>query len=131
MAVFLDGSPPGRTPAATLLFTPATRPPDTIGFEISPSPLTVAVEQGTATFLCQCSIANLISWRVNGVSLNMAANLSNISTHSIHGGIYTLSIGNLLVNNGISIKCVAVFFDGSLLQFTAPVLLIVQGNLLA
>ena len=44
-------------------------------FEVTPSPLTVAVEQGTATFQCQCSDADFIDWRVNGLPLNIAVNL--------------------------------------------------------
>ena len=31
-------------------------------FEMTPSPLTVAVEQGTATFQCQHSLADDINW---------------------------------------------------------------------
>ena len=102
-------------------------------FEISPSPLTVAVEQGTATFQCQCSVADFISWRVNGMSLNMATNLSNISTDSIQPSngviIYRLSIGTLLVYDGTTIDCAATFIDGLLPQVTPPVSLHIQGIL--
>ena len=44
-----------------------------------PSPLTVAVEQGTATFRCQHPLADGINWLLNGTSLNRAS-LTNVST---------------------------------------------------
>ena len=51
-----------------------------VTFGITPSPLTVAVEQGTATFQYQHPLADVIGWRVNGISLNMAVALPNVST---------------------------------------------------
>ena len=56
------------------------------------SPLIVVVEQGTATFHRRHLLAGLISWRVNGILLNTAANFSNISAISFAGanGIHTI-----------------------------------------
>ena len=92
----------------------------------------MAVEQGTATFQCQHSLADVISWRVNGMPLSTAANFFNISVIRFSGvnGVSTniLSIGTLLVYNGTTIECVAIFIDGSSLpQYTAPVALFIQG----
>ena len=98
---------------------------------MAPSPLTVAVEQGTATFQCRHLLAGLISWRVNGILLNTAATFSNVSAVSFPGvdGVSThiLSIGTLLVYNGTTIECVAAFIDGSSPQYTTPVPLFIQG----
>ena len=133
VAFFVDGSPIEVTPAAILLFTPTDSLPDTTCFEITPSPLTVAVEQRTATFQCQCSHADLIDWRVNGSSLNTAIGLSNISITSIRPSngvvIYMLSIETLLAYDGTIIECVAGFLDEPLpqLQFTPSVTLRIQG----
>ena len=135
VAFFVDGSPIEVTPAAILLFTrsPTDSLPDTTCFEITPSPLTVAVEQRTATFQCQCSHADLIDWRVNGSSLNTAIGLSNISITSIRPSngvvIYMLSIETLLAYDGTIIECVAGFLDEPLpqLQFTPLVTLRIQG----
>ena len=156
IAFFLDGSPTEVSPAATIFFTLAVSPPETthfgitqistppgiahciilliiidcvVTFGITPSPLTVAVEQGTATFQCQHPLADVIGWRVNGIPLNVAT-LRNISIASVgtpNGVASTLSIGTLLVYNGITIECVATFIDGSLPQFTPPVTLLIQG----
>ena len=105
----------------------------TAGFDLVPSPLTVAVEQGVATFHCQHSFAVAVGWRVNGMSLN-TANFQNISTNSTPGpngaATLTLSIGTLLEYNGTTIECVAAFFDGSLPMFTPPVLLLIQGMII-
>jgi hypothetical protein len=87
------------------------------------------VEQGTATFHCQHPLADGIGWRVNGIPLNVAT-LQNVSAASVgtpNGATPTLSIGTLLVYNGITIECIATFFDGSLPQFTVPVALLIQG----
>ena len=47
-------------------------------FEITPSPLTVAVEQEVAVFVCQHLNSDGITWLVNGTSLNRI-NSPNIS----------------------------------------------------
>jgi hypothetical protein len=89
----------------------------------------VAVEQGTATFQCQHPLADFISWRVNGIPLNLAT-LQNVSTASVgtpNGVTIVLSIPTLFVYNGTTVECVAVFFDGLSPQFTAPVTLFIQG----
>ena len=93
--------------------------PDTTNFVIAPSPLTVAVEQGTATFQCQHSLADVIGWRVNGMPLNVV-NLPNVST-ATPNDVTILSFSTLLVYNGTIIECIATFIDGSPPQFTTPV----------
>ena len=95
-------------------------------FEVTPSPLTVAVEQGTATFQCQHPLAVVIGWRVNRMSLNMA-NLLNVSSATHINATTILSIATLLVYNGTIVECIATFIDGSSPQFTAPVALLIQG----
>ena len=103
----------------------------TANFNLVPFPLNVTVEQGTATFPCQHSLAVAIGWRINGILLN-TANFQNISTTSTSGpsGVTThiLSIGTLLDHNATIIECVATFFDGSSPEFTAPVALLIQGT---
>ena len=99
---------------------------------ITPSPLTVAVEQRTATFQCQHPLAPAIGWIVNGISLNMAA-LRNISTTSVgtpNGFSTILSIATLLVYNRATIECIATFTDGSPHQLTTQVALLIQGIIL-
>ena len=97
-----------------------------------PSPLimTVAVEQGIATFQCQHSLAVAIGWRVNGTLLN-TVNFQNISATSVsgHNGVSThiLSIGTPLKYNGTAIECIATFIDGSPPQVTTSVPLLIQG----
>ena len=89
----------------------------------------MAVEQGTATFQCQHSLAVVIGWRVNGIPLSIAA-LHNVSTTVIgtpNGVTSLLSIGTLLVYNGITVECIATFIDGSSPQFAPPVRLLIQG----
>ena len=93
-----------------------------VAFEISPSPLTVAVEQGAATFLCQHPQAG---WRVNGILLNTAT-LPNISS-ATPNDVTILSIVIFLVYNGTTVECVAILIDGSSPQFTARVQLLIQG----
>ena len=97
---------------------------------MSPSPLTVAVEQRTATFYCQHSSSNVISWRVNGTAENMI-NSPNISTGEIIqiGRGRILSIGTLLEFNQTTVECVAIFFDRTPLQVTPAVTLLIQGLL--
>ena len=93
----------------------------------------MAVEKGTATFYCQHLTSDNISWRVNGIPLNMinSQNVRPSSSKQQNGGrIYSLLFtGNetLLEFNHSTIECVAVFFNGSSSQFTPPVTLLVQG----
>ena len=89
----------------------------------------MAVEQGTATFQCQHPLADVISWRVNGTPLNVAAlqNISDVSVGTPNGVTSTLSIGTLLVYNETAVECIATFIDGSSPQFTASVALHIQG----
>ena len=90
----------------------------------------MAVEQGTATFQCQHPLAVVIGWRVNGISLSIAA-LPNVSVTSVEtpSGVTTiLSIRTLLDNNGTTVECIALFIDGSSPQFTPPVALLIQGT---
>ena len=90
----------------------------------------MAVEQGTATFQCQHSLAGAIGWRVNGIPLN-TANFQNISTTSTSGsnGVSThiLSIRTLLEYNRATIECIATFLDGSSPKVTISVLFLIQG----
>ena len=129
VAVLFDGSPNEVSPPATILFTLAVSLPETTHFEISPSPLTVAVEQGTATFQCQHPQAAVIGWRVNGLPLNVATlqNVSVFSAGTPNGVTTTLSISTLLVYNETTIECIATFIDGSSPQFTPLVTLLIQG----
>ena len=95
------------------------------------SPFTVAVEQGTATFYCQCLTCDIIGWRVNGVPENKI-NSPNISTdemHKIFGSkIYTGSIGTILEFNQTTVECVALFFYGTPSRVISPtVTLLIQG----
>ena len=99
--------------------------PGTTNFAIAPSPLTVAVEQGTATFQCRHPLAVSIGWRVNEILLNVVT-LQNIST-ATPNDVTILSIATLLVYNGITVECIASFIDGSPPQFTPPVRLLIQG----
>ena len=96
-----------------------------------PSPLTVAVEQETATFKCQHSFAEDINWLLNGTSLNRAG-LTNVSSSvQFRGSVrtYTLLIGTLLEYNQTKIECVATLMDG-LSQFAGVVTLLIQGDLI-
>ena len=98
---------------------------------MAPSPLTVAVEKEMATFVCQHSACDFITWRVNGSSLNRKLpNISNDDSQVDDAGIrvYSLSIGTLLEYNTTRVECVATFFDGSP-QFTSPVTLLIQGQI--
>ena len=94
-----------------------------------PSPLIVAVEQGTATFQCQHSLADDINWLLNGTSLN-SVHLFNVSSSVQFNGriiTYILFIGTRIEYNQTTIECEATFTDGSPSQFTAPVVLLIQG----
>ena len=101
-----------------------------VNFEITPSPLTVAVEQRSATFYCQCLTCHSISWRVNRVAENKI-NSPNISTGEIQqiggGRILILIIELLLEFNQTIVECVAFFIDGTPPQFTPAVTLLIQG----
>ena len=98
-------------------------------FEVTPSPLTVAVEQGRAIFNCQHNSSDDIIWRVNGTSPNS----SHISIEGVplSGGGFraSVSVRTLLNFNETTIECVAVFLQGSLpFQYTTPVALLIQGQ---
>ena len=88
----------------------------------------MAVEKGTATFYCQHSSCDSISWRVNGTAENKVIS-PNISTGVIQpiGGGKVLSIGTLLEFNQTTVECVAIFFDGTPSLFTPAVTLLIQG----
>ena len=94
-----------------------------------PSALTVAVEQGTATFQCQHSLADNINWLLNGITINRVGLglVSSIVQFNGSFATYTLSIGTLIEYNQTKIECVATFMDGSLSQFTEHVTLLIQG----
>ena len=100
--------------------------PDTTKFVITPSPLTVAVEQGTATFQCEHPMAIAIGWRVNGMPLD-GDTLQNVSAATPNSATSTLSIATLLAYHGTAVECIATFIDGSSPQFTPPVQLLIQG----
>ena len=112
LQLILSQLPPSSLPGAT-------------NFVITPSPLTVAVEQGTATFQCQHPLAIAVGWRVNGILLNVAT-FQNISS-ATPNDVTILSIGTLLVYNGTTVECIATFIDGSSPQFAPTVLLFIQG----
>ena len=98
-------------------------------FDLTPSPLTMAIEQRIAVFMCRPSNSDGIIWLVNEEPLSRA-NLSNFttSTKSIDGALtYMLSAGTLLKYNQSSIQCVATFVDGSPSFFAEPVTLLIQG----
>ena len=95
-------------------------------FEITPSPLTVAVEQEVAVFVCQHLSSDGIAWLVNGTSLNRI--ISPDITTSNNGTIFLLSIGTLLDYNETTVECVATFLDGSPPIFTPNVTLLIQGT---
>ena len=103
-----------------------TGPPGT--FEITPSPLTVAVEQEVATFVCQHSSSDVIAWLVNGTATNRI-NSPDINTSS-SGRMHVLTIGTLLEYSGTTVECVATFLDESPPIPTPPVMLLTQGTLL-
>ena len=97
-----------------------------------PSPLTLAVEQGTATFQCQHPLADGINWLLNGTPVTRAG-LANVSSSIQSQGsvaTYTLSIGALIEYSQTTVECVATFIDGSPLQFTEPVMLLIQGGII-
>ena len=99
---------------------------------MTPTSLTVAVEQETATFRCQHSTSDGIVWRVNGMSLD-TMNPPNITTDRILLSSadvqYTLTIATLLEYNQTNVECVASFFD-RLPVLTETAVLLIQGLLL-
>ena len=99
------------------------------GFTISPSSLNKTVEQEEAVFRCQHRSSDDIVWLVNGTSIISRDNIISIWNVTVGDGhfIYLLSIATLPGFNNTTIECGAVFFDGSPLQFTPPVTLLIQG----
>ena len=99
-------------------------------FDEPPSPLTMAVEEGVATFYCQHSACNSIDWRVNGTFFNRITS-PNISRgeHQVDAGarIYSISIATSLEYNMSRVECVAYFSSGP--PLTSPVvMLLIQGS---
>jgi hypothetical protein len=82
----------------------------------------VTVEQGVALFHCRYNGSDDIIWRVNGTS----PTTPNIN-ESRGFNYSSLTIASLLNFNGSTIECGAIFYNGSPLQFTPPILLLVQG----
>ena len=95
-----------------------------VTFEITPSPLTVAVEQEVAIFYCQCLSCDYVNWRVNGTPPNKI-NSPNIYTR-ISGANSTLSIRTLPEYNGTRVQCTASL-DGARKTTKPPVILLIQG----
>ena len=93
---------------------------------ITPSPLNVTVEQGVAVFHCQHRSSHEIVWLVNGIST------LNFTTETVplgDGGFNSsLSIATFPGYNRTTVACGAVFFDGSPLNFTPLVTLLIQGT---
>ena len=102
-----------------------------VDFDLAPSPLTVAVEEGVATFHCQHTDCNSIDWRVNGTFLNRITSLLNISRdeQQVGAGVrkYSISIATSLEYNTSEVECVAYFSSG--LRLISPaVMLLIQGS---
>ena len=89
----------------------------------------MAVEQGTATFQCQHSLADDINWLLNGTSINRAGLglVSSIVQFNDSVRTYTLSIGTLIEYNQTTVECVATFINGSPPQLSQAVMLLIQG----
>ena len=82
-------------------------------------------------FHCQHRSSDYINWRVNGTSFN-SLNIS-IEKSPLSGGGFGsyLYISTLPEYNRTTIDCVAIFFQGpSPFQFTLPVTLLIQGEIL-
>ena len=96
---------------------------------MTPTLLTVAVEQGTATFECQHLTCDDISWQVNETSLDNVKS-QNITTDRIllpsAEFRHSLTIDTLLEYNQTIVECVAVFFKRTSV-LTEPVVLLIQG----
>ena len=91
----------------------------------------MAVEQGTATFQCQHSLADGINWLLNGISISRAGLGPVSSIVQFKGSIatYTLSIGTLIEYNQTTVECVAIFIE-SPPQMSQAVMLLIQGRLI-
>ena len=95
---------------------------------MTPSSLNKTVEQGEAVFHCQHRRSDDIIWRVNGTSISSSDNISEWRVPVGDGSfVYFLSIATLPGFNNTTIECGAIFFDGSPLQFTPPVTLLIQS----
>ena len=100
----------------------------TTGFVMTPSSLNKTVEQGQAVFRCQHRNSDDIIWRVNGTSIIYRDNISEWRAPVGNGYFtYFLSIVTLSDFKNTTIECGAIFFDSSLLLFTPPVTLLIQG----
>ena len=91
----------------------------------------MAVEQGIATFQCQHQHADVITWHLNGTSINRAGLGLVYSSVQFNGSVitYTLSIGALIKYNQTTVECVALFFE-SPPQMSQAVMLLIQGRLI-
>ena len=98
---------------------------------MAPSALTVAVEQGIATFQCQHSLADDINWLLNGTSIYRVGLGLVFSTVQFNDSVrtYTLSIGTLIEYNQTTVECVATFIE-SPPQTSQAVMLLIQGRLI-
>ena len=96
-----------------------------------PTGLTVAQGQ-VATFHCQHSTADVIGWRLNDTALNghdssFVRSVASSTSHSDGVIRYTLTIAALPEYNQTEIECVALFLDGSPVEYTDTVILTIQG----
>ena len=91
----------------------------------------MAVEQGTATFYCQHSSSDEISWRVNGTSEKQLNSPNIFSNNEMQGNdrIYSLSIKNISEFYQTTVECVAIFFDSPSQLLSPTVTLLIQGLL--
>ena len=96
-------------------------------FELTPSPLTVAIEQGRAVFKCQHSLCDFVNWVVNKTSSDKLPNVTESIQNEGNILTYLLSFDNLDGYNQSEIQCLAVFVDGSPTLFTEPATLLIQG----
>ena len=99
---------------------------------MTPTPLTVAVEQGTATFECQHLTCDGISWQVNETSLENVKSQNIITDRILLPSAefrHSLTIDTLLEYNQTTVECVAVFFERTSV-LTEPVVLLIQGLLM-
>ena len=101
---------------------------DAVGFVTLPSSLNKTVEQGVAVFHCQHNSCDGITWRVNGTSTTSLNARTQVIPLGDRGFRSSLSIATLPDFNNTTIECGAVFFDGSPLQFTPSMTLLIQGT---